>query len=779
MNTQTETRLQALRNGFSPIPNLDKRCFMEGWPTVPIDEATIMRWDRNRRWQATGLRVENGLAVIDVDVNLNEEIATALVRVMADAGVPDTALVRFGKGYKEAWFIRVDEPFGRMHSRRWRMPNAGPDDDTHCIEIFGGASPRQFGAFGAHTVDERTNEPLILYDWEGGRSPANTPLDELPVVPRAALWKVIDDAEALLERAGLVPVEKTTRGENTADRVYDLKPDMTFDLSDGSTVSLDQLRQRVQGGASVRCSAAWLEGKQAKRRDRCLVSRDHSGGVAIWESASGVTHCEESRQPPDMRAMASDALKRLEANPRRSRARLDPQADAFTNASILVDRYAYCPVGAGMVYPIDMAGDDEAGMLRGAFRGLLEPYAEEVVGPRGGITKVNPADVWFGMPERITVAGIRMRPDRPRPLYEEEGQKYINSYTPPVHANPQNGDAGLGLDFIRGLLADEAETEWFLQWLAHKVRYPHIPGPAVVMVATQHGTGRGTLGLLLGRLLGRRYVKELSYSILTGASGQSQYTDWGAKALMVLVTESLDDPSTSGFRQRNAAYERLKEIIDPMPKERQFIPKGKPMFTAVSCASYLIATNHINALQIPREDRRFAVLMNGEPRPAWFLTQLHEWMTRPENIAALDTWLRQVDLSNYSPFVAPLKTEAREAMIEASTSDMDEAFQAALDSFPGQAFVPEQVIDHMRRSMTELPHGWEAIARRMVRSSCIRIGKKDSAGYTVRINGRDYAPYARSMKAAKLFREKHYDVRAHVEMNGGFGSNVVVGNFHR
>ena len=57
------------------------------------------------------------------------------------------------------------------------------------------------------------------------------------------------------------------------------------------------------------------------------------------------------------------------------------------------------------------------------------------------------------------------------------------------------------LAFLERFLPDRREREWLLDWMAHKMRRPEIPGTAIVFVADdvedtgngKFGTGRGML----------------------------------------------------------------------------------------------------------------------------------------------------------------------------------------------------------------------------------------------------------------------------------------------
>lgn len=781
-DSTTQLRLQLLRNGYSPIPNRDKRTFMKGWPKLEITEDEIRKWGRrNKRDTATGLRVEHGLAVIDIDVNL-PDVAEAVSKAIEDA-CPEAyggGLIRFGKGVKQAWFVRTTELFSRITTHRWRVKGAGGDADTHSVEIFGGASPRQFGAFGPHTITD-DGTVLVEYQWDGD-SPADVPTVGLPELTKKQFFAIADAAERALEAAGLEKVTRSVAGESEATRVYDLVPEMEFDCDDGVRRSLDDLRSHVAGVDHVRCSASWLEGPEAKRLDRCIVSLDRSGGVCVWESSSGVTHCELARKPVDYVAEMDRAREKLKALEAAERNRLSHRDGVMVTAAKLVETYALCPEQPQRIVVPIWTGDMGAGMPMTSFRTMMMPYGEERIGPRGGQVFVNPVDIWAKDNERLTVAGLRMRPDKPRPTYEEKGATWINTYDPPAH-DCAGGDASVGFEFFEQLLPDERERTWFLRWLAFKVRFPAMPGPAVVMVARKQGTGRGTLAQLLKRVFGVQYVATLPFHIFAGKSYQSQYNDWAAEALVAVVNES-SEVGGGAYAAKHNTYEHLKETVEPRMEERLIVCKGDRSFMALSFTSYIIATNNPDALPIPPEDRRFAVLSNGEPREPEFWERVNAWMDYPANVAAFVEALRTLDLGDYSPMAAPIRTDAKEAMTELGRSDLDRAFDMALMNIPGEVFVQGQIISRMRSAMHEFgfdfPNNWQPIAVRMIQRSCHRVGVRNGANWHPAIEGKRYAVYAKTKKSADYWRERD-GLREEVLRSGkpdeGSASNVLGGIF--
>lgn len=292
----TDLRLRLLANGYVPLPSQGKVCPIKGWPRLTVDEDVIRRWGRQHGTTTTAIRLANGLMVIDSDTDDKAAMDALAERWEIEVPALKSSLVRFGKGAKEAWFCRTAEPFNVIHSFTFVPPGAEDDEKAGRVEIFGGANARYFGAFGPHTVDSKTGEVLVAYEW-GGDSPADVPLAELPVVTKQQAYRIVEIAEAELRRFNWQQLTRSTSGQDTGGWVYDLTEDMVFDCDDGVTRTLAELRQAAGNG--LRCSASWLEGPRAVNRSRCLVSsRTKDGALVVTETASMDRHMEASLKQP-------------------------------------------------------------------------------------------------------------------------------------------------------------------------------------------------------------------------------------------------------------------------------------------------------------------------------------------------------------------------------------------------------------------------------------------------------------------------------------------------
>jgi hypothetical protein len=435
---------------------------------------------------------------------------------------------------------------------------------------------------------------------------------------------------------------------------------------------------------------------------------------------------------------------------------LSTDDDDMTLMSKLLAKFAYCPTRSKNVVSI-WTTETDTGMTFDSFKKLMFKFSFSDL-----------SGSWLRDPHRVDVADLRMRPDRPFPLFSEGGQNFINTYRPPVH-DATGGDATTGVEFLKHLLPDDRERHWFTQHLAHKFTHPAIPGPGVIMVAHNvFGTGRGTLARLIERLFGEKYVKSVPFADAIGSTYQSQHTEWQAESLWAVIDEASNPTGRDRYSNRAAAYEKIKELVDPAQRNKRFNRKGLGNFDGPMFTSFLIATNHLDALPIPPDDRRFAVLSNGARMSEEFKTVLNRWMNNPANVAAFAQHLSTFDLAGYSPYAEPIMTDAKAAMVDAGQSDVDRGIVAALDAMPGRTFTVHQIVSWINKIRFEhdwqLPDSFENIVRGAIKNHAFRIGEFKAQNWQPRVNGKRCAVYVRSRDEVKEWTARH-DVGPEAEKN--------------
>ena len=131
------------------------------------------------------------------------------------------------------------------------------------------------------------------------------------------------------------------------------------------------------------------------------------------------------------------------------------------------------------------------------LRGRMAPWALLHLGPRGAFKTRSPVEDWILAKDRLSIRREEMRPDQPRPTFVEDGYTIFNRYRPPAHPT-EGGEVKTFVKFLMRLAPDKKERKWLWHWMAHKARRPWVPMVAVIMVAEEFGSGRGTLFDIFG-----------------------------------------------------------------------------------------------------------------------------------------------------------------------------------------------------------------------------------------------------------------------------------------
>jgi len=732
----TKLRLQLLANGYAPLPNLDKVCKLKSWPKVVITPEVIQSWQKTAE-PATGLRVEKTLAVTDFDVGTDYNGLKAQWLAEAQRLAPDYmagALLRLSAGDKAAWFGATDKPFGgKLKSHKWMPPGCDPKDDdtpTFRLEVFSAGDTRQFGAFGPHKRD--ANRRVISeYSWPG-KSPADTPLADLPKITAAQANELCNAFDRIAATVGLVLAIKD-KPPGSPDVFYILEADTVLDTEEHGQITVEEAAKMAPrpGEEYFRCSGSFHD-KGRRNPTSHTISTHKEFGVQIYDFADGVFYRLASAKPadpPDLSALK--ALHLLHGGsggsggagggggggsaPGGEPPAPDDAASLFEKSKWLLETRGYCEFDDVVIRLWEPS--DRCRTKRMAFKARYAAWSEQVTATR----RAYATDLWEFTPKRMHIDHVQMRPDRPFPWFTESSKLVKNTYLQPVHQG--DGDIAVWLAFVEHLLPDPIERDWFLNWLAHKHRNPGIPGVAVVMMACSptgpvYGTGRGMLKDVLTRLWGAAYVRPIGFDIITGKSGQADFTDWAAYATLVVVDESKDTPDAGKFSDRRATYERLKEIVDPRPVTRHFTVKNQQAFYAPCFASYLICSNNRDALQIPEKDRRFAVLSNGAQLPEARADELQVWMDQPGNIATLARWLEAYALAAGFSAYRPLDTAAKRNMQTLARTDMDDWMDTIRERVGRQnLFTSEIIVSALSVLAGSEAHSdrFKAMARRRVK----------------------------------------------------------------
>lgn len=753
---QTAIRLALLKNGYTPLANVSKKCMLKNWPRLDVTEEMIEDWSDRGGLRATGVRIEGSLVALDFDIDdaaALDAIWDALPDDLFD--LVDQMPVRHGAGEKVCLFCRVSA--GVVVENIWSKAYYAPGEEdvdgarTHRLEIFGaGGGGRQIGVYGAHTVEQ--GEVVVSYGWAAGRGLCEVPLADLPEVSVAQLEELTNVVSSVLGGLGWVYEVKSLDGRVSGGREYVLEEDDMFDVhggQGGEVVGLLELEDMARRWDGVRVSMSWKEGASAGNRTRGLVSINPGDDrVQIWDSMTGVLYRPAGSDVRGTVEHLGERLSRVaEALPDvgdadegtgnglfdRLLAAVPPEKRMFTESGVdeggggpseedveaqrealvreMLDRYAYWSDGRG--YVVDVLGNIENAMTLGSFQIKMAPLSWREKPAKGPTRDVNPADVWKKHPDRAEVAGFRFLPDCRDRVAVRDGKAYINTWEPPAWwdgvATVDRGAADTFQQFLEHLIPDRNEREWFVMWLAAKVQKPWLPNCGVIMVAERQGTGRGTLFDMLQGVFGARHVNNVAAVQLIGGGSQAQYTDWMENSLIVTCDEVLagDDAGGAMAWKRREVYERLKALIDPRPRPMNIVRKGLPNSKTEVFASFLLATNNVNALPLSADDRRIAVVTNTSVPLAEVEGPLralepwrHETLGFSERFSAgVYDWLSGLEVSWAEVREAPKWMQGREEMLAANETDLDEVLENVLRRIDGDFVLGHHLRERLGRSI--------------------------------------------------------------------------------
>jgi hypothetical protein len=390
------------------------------------------------------------------------------------------------------------------------------------------------------------------------------------------------------------------------------------------------------------------------------------------------------------------------------------------------------------------------------LRGRMAPWALMEVGPRGGVKMHSPVNDWLRAFARLSIRREEMRPDRPRPTFTEDGYHIFNRYRPPVHP-ATGGDTTVFHAFHAHLFPDEKERKWHWNWLAHKVRRPWIPMVAIIMVAEEFGSGRGTLFDIFELLFGKDYVVPCSFGELTGRSPGARFNARIADALIVTVNEAVAEDGDLQA-QRRLEYEALKNTIDPSPTaRRRFEAKGQHAYVQTSAASINTATNHRDVVKLPRDDRRICVLTCGSRVTEQQTAKIRAWMADPANIGALHRELLNapaVPTSEFNPFGEPPLFAGRREMIGMGRSRLEDAYDSAIDALAGcELFTMTQAQRLIDYFAAHNAGGDSGRTRHTVAKNAYRLRARDEPNNRIRYRKRLEVIYSRTRAERQHWRE--------------------------
>lgn len=262
------------------------------------------------------------------------------------------------------------------------------------------------------------------------------------------------------------------------------------------------------------------------------------------------------------------------------------------------------------------------------------------------------------------VVDIRFDPKRGSGVYEEFGQRWLNTYEP-SGILPIAGDATPFVEYLRYLIPVDQERDHLLKMISWTVRNPgHKLGHALLLRSEHQGIGKSMLVEIWAELLGTHNVRKTTSREITG-----DYQSFIDGKLLVVVEEVNLAFGKDGYNQ-------IKDYITGTTvavNEKHVTAVVKPNY-----ATFVFLSNLAAPILIESTDRRFFhVDTPALPRESQYYRDFVSWWR--SNLGEIRHHLEQIDLSEFDPMAPPPMTAAKARLALESQSPLEQEIAELID----------------------------------------------------------------------------------------------------
>ena len=416
-----------------------------------------------------------------------------------------------------------------------------------------------------------------------------------------------------------------------------------------------------------------------------------------------------------------------------------PEASHTDEAARLVARWVYDSSQdvAWEIQALPRARNIAMNAFKNTFPRSVRIYKHD-----GKAVAVKEAALWLCAPNRVTVQGQIFDPTTSARIVSCGKDLMINTFYTPEWGEGayDEEDVKTFKQFLRYLLPNKKDRKYFLDWFAAKVQNMSFRGAAILMIAKQQGTGRNTLADMLATLIGEENRENVAFDTLIKPS---QYNEW-MEAPLIVTSETKD---LGDVRLFYAAYERLKAHIDLRPSLERINPKYGRQRRNMVYSSYLMFSNHDNALAVAGNDRRINVMLNAiVPADISYFRMLDAWLAvkdktgKPKWARSIWRWLQQRE-PDYDMLLAPApETAAKKDMIMATKSLFTIAVETAVLASGSDFVVLYKVKELLKRFATRLELHMVPNVDAQLRAIISHLSEPITAGSQIKVDGKVIRP---------------------------------------
>lgn len=656
------------KNGYAVVPLLpgEKRPSIDDWSTKETTLAQVIKWAGNGKAQNGVGSLCKITPVVDLDIR-DRKIVEKLV-AWCDENI-GRAPRRIGEKPKAALFFRCDLPFRKLFSKKYVCP----EGKEHRVEILGDG--QQCVVFAIHPD---TKKPYRF----AGKSLIDTPRDELPVLTEEKAKELIAYFENSVPKNWKVVEEGVSSSEVVSDE-FEQAIELTKEPLDLSPERVRATLKKIPADISYHewCN---IVGKALYHQ----FSGD-ADGLELWDSWSSRGHsyedglCErkwstfDTHARPGRKTVTFASVIQLAKKYQKKKDNLD---NWLTRLRYVAQGELVC----------DLSKPPHRCLLKlSEFRNLTSNITHEVPDPiksdpeRVKIVPIHSS--WMRHPERQHVHGTQYTPGAGRITTDEHGLLWVNEFHMPEAQAVYDPDKLIVFfEHMEYLIPDEIERLWFLGWLAFNLQRPETRCKVTPLhISIEHGTGRGWVVELIGKLVGQWNCTKTKMATLSGEGNSGAYNDYLDKSLVCCIEEVREGGKRFGIS------DKTRDVLSDLYLEvnkKYGTKETKRIYT-----NFFFMSNHPDALVLTEEDRRINVLSGPEfVQPPSYYDQLYQWLETdgPDHLRA---YLLQQDLSGFN-WQRSLKTPGRTLMIESNRTPTEEAFMELLEDPPVPVMTQQQVV---------------------------------------------------------------------------------------
>lgn len=276
-------------------------------------------------------------------------------------------------------------------------------------------------------------------------------------------------------------------------------------------------------------------------------------------------------------------------------------------------------------------------------------------------TEASTFDEWLQWEQRGEVYSPVYEPGAPKFL-EQNDKRMFNTWNG-WGCEPEKGDVSLWKWLLKQIFknAEDEHLEWFEKWCAYPLQNPGTKMfTCPILFGQEKGTGKSLLGLTLMSIYGENGAE------ITDTQLEDERNVFAANKQFVLANEVTgSDKRTMVGRLRNLITQHTVVINK----------KYQPDYTIRDTINYFFTSNHIDAVYMEDDERRFFIHEVLGPKlvdvDVKKVQAYDKWLKSGEAARALFYHLLHIDLKGFDPFAPAPNTASKAVMVEANRTELE------------------------------------------------------------------------------------------------------------